>query len=71
MAHFVQPVIGAYIFNNMGWSVLFMFYVAAYLAAASMWLFIDPRQRFYEEAEAPAAPPAPEPVTTEVSDARA
>jgi MFS family permease len=44
-----QPVIGAWIFNHLGWNALFMVYAAAFCAAASMWLFINPNRRFYPE----------------------
>jgi sugar phosphate permease len=44
-----QPVIGAWIFNTFGWNALFLVYAAAFLVAASMWLFINPNRRFYSE----------------------
>lgn len=50
MGNFIQPVVGAYIFNRLGWPAMFAVYAGAYLAAAAMWLFIDPRRRFYEPA---------------------
>ena len=43
-----QPYIGALIFGAFGWNVLFVVYSAAFLWAASMWLFINPNQRFYD-----------------------
>jgi ACS family glucarate transporter-like MFS transporter len=48
MGNFIQPVVGAYIFNAFGWPVLFLVYSGAYVVAAVMWLVIDPRKRFYE-----------------------
>jgi MFS family permease len=48
MGNFIQPVVGAWVFNHLGWPALFAAYAGAYLVAASMWLFIDPRRRFYE-----------------------
>ena len=50
-----QPVIGAWIFNHLGWNALFLVYAAAFCAAASMWLFINPNRRFYSE-----SPPQPQ-----------
>lgn len=44
----LQPVIGALIFTRFGWNALFAVYAAAYLIAAAMWFFIDPRRTFYE-----------------------
>jgi len=43
-----QPAIGAWIFNRMGWSQLFMLLAAAYIVAGSMWAFINPNRTFYE-----------------------
>jgi MFS family permease len=48
LGNFIQPVIGAYVFNRLGWPAMFGIYAGAYLVAGSMWLFIDPRRRFYE-----------------------
>ena len=48
MGHFIQPVLGAWIFNHLGWPALFAAYAGAYLVAGSMWMFIDPRRRFYD-----------------------
>jgi MFS family permease len=48
MGNSIQPVIGAWIFNRFGWPALFIVYAGAYLVAGGMWLFIDPRRRFYE-----------------------
>jgi MFS transporter, ACS family, glucarate transporter len=53
MGNFIQPVIGQWIFNTLGWGVLFGAYAAAFFVAASMWAFIDPNQRFYKEQPAP------------------
>jgi sugar phosphate permease len=43
------PVIGALIFKNFGWPALFVTYTAFFLIAASMWLFIHPERKFYDE----------------------
>jgi MFS family permease len=51
-----QPVIGALIFNSLGWNALFAVYSGVYLCAAAMWLFIDPTRRFHD---VPRARPAP------------
>lgn len=48
LGHAAQTAVGAWIFDNYGWGVLFAVYSAAYLIAASMWLFIDPTKPFYE-----------------------
>ena len=48
LGNFAQPVIGALIFKHLGWNTLFIVYAAAYLCAASMWLFIDPTRAFHE-----------------------
>ncbi|MEX2212515.1 MAG: MFS transporter [Phycisphaeraceae bacterium] len=47
--NYLQPVIGALIFSNFGWGPLFYVYAGCYLAAASMWLFIDPTKTFYDK----------------------
>jgi nitrate/nitrite transporter NarK len=47
MGNFIQPVVGAWVFNHHGWPALFTIYTGAYVAAAGMWLVIDPRRRFY------------------------
>ena len=47
MGNAFQPVIGAMIFNAVGWDWLFTVYACAFVAAASMWLIIDPRRTFY------------------------
>jgi nitrate/nitrite transporter NarK len=48
LGNFLQPVVGAYVFNRLGWPAMFGVYAGAYLVAGSMWLFIDPRRRFYD-----------------------
>ena len=48
MGNFLQPVIGAWVFNRYGWPALFTAYTGAYLAAAMMWMVIDPRRTFYD-----------------------
>lgn len=60
-AGFIQPAIGAWVFNRLGWGVLFFVYAGAYLLAASMWLFIDPTRRFYEKRLPPTGPGAATP----------
>ena len=48
-AQFIQPTVGAMIIKTKnGWDTLFFVYSAAFIAAATMWLFIDPRRPFYE-----------------------
>lgn len=50
----VQPRTGAWIFNSYGWNTMFVVYAAAFLAAASMWSFINPEKTFAREGnEAP------------------
>jgi hypothetical protein len=44
----VQPYIGARVFNTFGWDALFGVYAAAYLAAMTMWTFINPTRTFYD-----------------------
>jgi len=51
MGNFLQPVIGAWVFNHYGWPALFTVYTGAYVLAAFMWVFIDPRKSFYVSAE--------------------
>ncbi len=48
LGNFAQPVIGAFIFNRLGWGVLFLAYAGAYLLAGCTWLFINPTKTFYE-----------------------
>lgn len=47
--NYLQPVIGAMIFNSLGWNALMGVYTATFLGAAGMWLLIDPTRAFYEE----------------------
>ena len=54
MGNVIQPIVGAWIFHRFGWPVLFAIYGGCYLAAASMWLLIDPRRTFYEDADVSA-----------------
>lgn len=56
LGNFAQPVIGAMIFKHFGWNVLFVVYAAAYLCAATMWLFIDPTRPFHECTSAEETP---------------
>jgi MFS family permease len=53
MAGFLQPVLGAMIFNHFGWNALFAVYSGAFLTASCMWSFIDPNRTFYEDAAVP------------------
>src|SRR5207237_10689424 len=46
---YLQPVLGALIFNHFGWNALMGVYASSFVAAAAMWLFIDPRRPFYGE----------------------
>jgi MFS family permease len=61
MGNVIQPILGQWIFHHYGWPVLFVVYGGAYLAAASMWLLIDPRRHFYED-DGDSPPPAEHPV---------
>ena len=45
----VQPVVGQWIFNHMGWNALFITYAAFFAIASCTWLFINPNRRFYRE----------------------
>ena len=51
------PAVGAMIFGAVGWNALFGVYGVAFLVAASMWLFIDPRRTFYAGTELGTAEP--------------
>ena len=44
----VQPYLGAMIFKNYGWNVLFVVYAVAFLTAMTMWAVIDPTKTFYD-----------------------
>ena len=46
----IQPVIGSWIFTRFGWDPLFVFYAGSFLASASMWFWINPRQPFHSSA---------------------
>lgn len=46
--NYLQPYLGALVFRTLGWDALFGVYAAAFLGAASMWLFINPERTFYE-----------------------
>jgi ACS family glucarate transporter-like MFS transporter len=50
-ANFLQPPIGAWVFQHHGWPALFSTYASTYLVAAMMWLVIDPTRRFYERTQ--------------------
>ncbi len=62
MGNFIQPVVGAAIFTHLGWPALFVGYAAAYLLSGSMWVFIRPDRRFYEDAATPAFTSHPNPL---------
>ena len=47
--NYLQPVVGAIIFNHFGWNVLLAVYAAAFVLAGNMWWFIDPNRTFYED----------------------
>lgn len=47
VGNFLQPFVGALVFNHLGWSALFALYAGVYFAAACFWLGIDPRKQFY------------------------
>jgi ACS family glucarate transporter-like MFS transporter len=49
MGNTVQPIVAPYIFNHLSYNALFLTYAASFIIAASMWLFIDPNRRFYQE----------------------
>jgi ACS family glucarate transporter-like MFS transporter len=51
MGNAFQPYIGNAIREHYGWNTLFNVYGGAFLIAASMWLLIDPRRKFYENNE--------------------
>lgn len=54
--NYLQPYFGALIFHAYGWDFLLGIYSAFFLAAAAMWLFINPNRTFY--AESAVAEPA-------------
>jgi ACS family glucarate transporter-like MFS transporter len=45
----VQPYLGAMIFKNYGWNVLFVVYAIAFFMAMTMWAVIDPTRTFYDK----------------------
>ena len=51
LSNAAQPVIGAWVFKHYGWNALFTVYTGTFLAAALMWLIIDPRKTFYPASE--------------------
>ena len=51
MGNAFQPAIGAMIRERYGWNAMFVVYSVAFLIAASMWLWIDPRRTFYENGD--------------------
>ncbi len=50
MGNAVQPAVGSVIFRALGWNTLFFVLSGAFLCAASMWMWIDPRRTFYDVA---------------------
>ena len=54
LGHFLQPPFGQWVFHTFGWNALFIVYAAAFCAAASMWLFINPDRPFYPDSPEPA-----------------
>jgi ACS family glucarate transporter-like MFS transporter len=51
--NFLQPIIGAEVFNRYGWPPLFVLYGGVFFTSAVLWLFIDPTRQFYvDEARA-------------------
>jgi sugar phosphate permease len=63
--NFLQPFIGAMIFDHFGWPTLFAVYAATYLLAAASWLFINPDKQFHNE------PQPLQPIQTEPSPSAA
>lgn len=55
MGNTFQPYVGAKIIDGYGWNTMFAVYSLAFLIAASMWTFIDPRKPFYASAEEDSA----------------
>jgi MFS family permease len=51
MGNFIQPPTGEWVLRTWGWPTMFVVYTGAYLAAATMWIAIDPRRKFYEKDE--------------------
>jgi MFS family permease len=45
----IQPSVGARLFNHYDWNTLLAALAVAFLLAATMWLFIDPRRTFYSQ----------------------
>jgi ACS family glucarate transporter-like MFS transporter len=45
----IQPYVGSLIFHALGWDSLFHVYAGAFVAAAAMWLFINPQRPFYRQ----------------------
>lgn len=52
----ISPLLAEWIFNGFGWPTLFVVYAAMFVLAGSMWLFIDPTKRFYEQPDRLNAP---------------
>jgi nitrate/nitrite transporter NarK len=67
MGHFLQPVIGQWVFNTFGWNALFVVYAAFFAIAASLWLFIDPTRSFYQGPASPPPPVSPRPAPARVA----
>jgi MFS family permease len=50
LGNVIQPALGAWLFHLYDWNTLFAVLGGAFVLAATMWLFIDPRRAFYENA---------------------
>jgi MFS family permease len=49
----LQPYVGSRVFHIWSWNSLFHVYAGVLIAAAAMWLFINPRRPFYKESDSP------------------
>lgn len=58
--NYLQPFVGAVIFQTFGWNALFGVYAVVFLAAGAMWLLIDPNHTFYGPETPPEVPAAAE-----------
>jgi len=47
--NWLQPYIGARIFAALGWDALLWLLGAAFLSAATLWLFVNPTRAFYDK----------------------
>jgi MFS family permease len=44
----VQPSVGVFVFNTLGWNSLFVVYAVAFFLAMTTWTVINPTRRFYD-----------------------